>query len=211
MKKSSLLALICVALGLAQTASAQYRIVGAIVHNSTYEDGVFGATAATSCILAATGSPSWTSPSAFPISRSSGQTATWGYANGTSGSTITGGSTSSYQLSNVAFRNVVRGSSNNGGVYSGFTAEARIKNTTNASVEIWGHAKLSLFGVTGAQNYYYEVYLNGNRTGLGWASSGQTSSWSSSTLNPNIENIITVVVFADAPGELGSVLVNFNP
>lgn len=144
MKKLTL-ALVALAGIACQTAlGAVFGIAGSLLNANT-EDMVFGATAATTCTVSAQGSPSWTSQP-MPASLFTGQSVTWGYANGASGTSSMGCTAGSgFNLFDASVRGVIRGTSNNGGVASVLRAIAPINGNSSGVthyVTIWGPRSL---------------------------------------------------------------------
>ena len=188
---------------------AQLAQIGGQVINGTYEQGVFGAIANTSCTVTPMGAPAWGWPS-MPANLSAGESVTWGYADGLSGSTTCGGQTSdgSLSLTNVSFRNVIRGANQNGGTPSRLWASTVLGgNSSSVHCIVWS-STLNQFGVAGASNIHWEVRATNIVFGTSWvvaSGDGEADLSITNAMNTYLE----CTVAPTSADENGSVLVTW--
>jgi hypothetical protein len=146
------------ALFIGQQAHAQLSWVAGYISNGNFENGIFGIVASGPAPFNSVYTPAW-STVALPTTLYSGESITWGIADGSAGSTWQGGQTDgTYALKNIAFRNVIRGASNNGGVASVFNMRTILApSTSQVQVQILGPS-LANYGVVGAQSFTWRIY-----------------------------------------------------
>ena len=204
-KKSLFAALVLAGSFFVNSAAAQLIMVGGNVPNGTYEQSAFGAFAYTTCTLSAYGTPAWSSQS-MPASLSGGQSVTWGYTDGTAGSTALGGTagTNQFKLANGSFRNVIRGANNNGGVASSLQCATVAGNgKTFVDVMIWGPT-LNNYGVSGATNIAWDIRdINNNVVASGTGEATVRVYFSGTAA-------LTTKIWPTDANELGSAMVHYT-
>lgn len=183
-----------------QLSRGQIYATAAGVNSANYETSVYGAIANTNCTVSAGGSPSASVP-ALPASLSANQSVVWSYADGTWGGNFYGGGAGAYALKNMSFRNVIRGSNNNGGINSGIQTITQVANISYVGVVILGPNIGG--GVSGATNFTWTISTSNG--GVYATGSGETTQ-----VVPVNGTFVSVQVTASNANELGSVMVGLG-